>query len=144
MLSLSLLKMLRRWVRSTSNAGGRGYFRESEGQNSVTSLPELLGMGGGLTTDTSAPTTFAVGPAGAASLIYGSAATVAATSETATAGPAVFGDYMGSSFVARARHGGTVQWLHSCRGRPRVRPTRWTSGSDADGEIRNSVWTCIR
>ena len=54
-------------------------------QNSVTSLPELL-QGGGLTSDTAASTTFAVGPAGAASLIYASAVTVAATSKTATAG----------------------------------------------------------
>lgn len=59
-------------------------------------------QGGGLTSDTSASTTFAVGPARAASLIYASAATVAATSETATAGPTVFGDFMGNSFVGRA------------------------------------------
>jgi hypothetical protein len=43
----------------------------------------------------SASTTFTVGPAGAASLIYASAAKVAATRETATAGPTVFGDFMG-------------------------------------------------
>src|SRR5207249_7602175 len=50
-----------------------------------------------------------------------SAATVAATRETATAGPTVFGDFMGGSFVARARHGGSAQRLHSMSRRPRVR-----------------------
>lgn len=54
-----------------------------------------------MTRDKSASTTFAVGGAGAASLIYVSAATVAATSET-TAGPTVFGYFMRGSFVARA------------------------------------------
>ena len=39
---------------------------------------------GGLTSDTSASITFAVGPAGTAPLIYASAATVAAISEMAT------------------------------------------------------------
>ncbi|MGB6419283.1 MAG: hypothetical protein WBF50_22130, partial [Pseudolabrys sp.] len=81
---------------------------------------------------------------GAASLIYASAVTVAATSKTATAGLTVFGDFMGVSFVARARQGGSAQWLHAMSRRPRVRPTQWSSGSDAAGEIRNSVWTCIR
>jgi hypothetical protein len=80
----------------------------------VTSLPELLGVG--LTSDTSASTTFAVGQAGAASLIYASAATVAATRETATAGPTVFGDFMGAPLLlARgtvARRNGFIQ----CRG----------------------------
>jgi len=90
-----------------------GSFRK-RGQNSVTSLPELLGVG--LTSDTSASTTFAVGPAGAASLIYASAATVAAASETATAGPTVFGDLMGAPLLpARgtvARRNGFMR----CRG----------------------------
>jgi hypothetical protein len=49
-----------------------------------------------LTSDTSASTTFAVGPAGAPPLIYASAATVAATSETATARPTVLGNFMGA------------------------------------------------
>jgi hypothetical protein len=58
---------------------------------------------GGSTGDPSASTTFAIGPAGAGLLIYASAATLAATSETATAGPTVFRDFIGFSFVARAR-----------------------------------------
>jgi hypothetical protein len=57
-------------------------------------------QGGGLTSHTSASTTFAVGPAGAAPLIYASAATVAATGETATARLIVFGDFLGGSFAA--------------------------------------------
>src|SRR4029453_17474137 len=65
--------------------------------------------GRGLTSDTSASTTFAVGPAGAPPLIYASAATAAATSETATARPTVLGDFMGGFFAARARHGGSAQ-----------------------------------
>ena len=68
MLSLSLLKMLRRWG--------------------------------------SASTAFTVGPAGAASLIYASVAKVAATRETATAGPTVFGDFMGLLCCPR-----TARWL---------------------------------
>ena len=75
-----------------------------------------------MTSDTSAPTKFAVGSAGAATLNYASA-TAAATSETATAGPTVFGDFMEGSFVARARLGGPAQWLHSMSRRPQVRPT---------------------
>ena len=75
----------------------------------MTSLLELLSAGQGLTSDTSASTTFAVGPAGAPPLIYASAATVAATSETATARPTVLGNFMGDSFAARARHGGSAQ-----------------------------------
>jgi hypothetical protein len=69
-----------------------------------------------LTSDTSASTTFAVGPAGAASLIYASAATLAATSETATAGPTIFGDFMGSPLLPSR---GTVARRNSfmrCRG----------------------------
>jgi hypothetical protein len=79
-----------------------GSFRKRR-WNSVTSLLELL-----LTSDTSASTTFAVGPAGAPPLIYASAATVAATSETATARPTVLGNFMGGP-AARARHGGSAQ-----------------------------------
>ena len=59
---------------------------------------------------------FAVGPAGTASLIYASAAPVAATSETATAGPTIFGDLMGAPLLpARgtvARRNGFMR----CRG----------------------------
>jgi len=69
-----------------------------------------------LTSDTAASTTFAVEPAGAASLIYASAVTVAATNKTATAGPTVFGDFMAVSFVARARYGGSAQCFMRCRG----------------------------
>ncbi|MER9432527.1 hypothetical protein [Mesorhizobium sp. M0408] len=57
----------------------------------------------GLTDDISASTTFAIGPAEAGLLIYASAATLAATSETATAGPTVFRDFIRFSFVARVR-----------------------------------------
>ena len=64
--------------------------------------------GSGLTSDTSASTAFVVGPAGAAPLIYASAATVA-VSETATARPTVLGTLMRSSFAALARHGGSAQ-----------------------------------
>jgi hypothetical protein len=42
-------------------------------------------------------------------LIYASAATVATSSETATARPTVLGNFMGGSFAARARHGGSAQ-----------------------------------
>ena len=69
---------------------------------------------------TSASTTFAVGPAGAPPLIYASAATLAATSETATARPTVLGNFMGGSFAARARLGGSTQYLQSLPRRPRV------------------------
>jgi len=59
-------------------------------------------------------TTFAVGSAGAASPIYASAATVAATSETATAGPTVFGDFMGAPLLpahgAAAGRNGFIQY----------------------------------
>lgn len=79
--------------------------------------------GGGLTSDTSASTTFTVGPAGAASLIY-ARSYGAVTSETATAGPTVFGDFMVVSFVTRVRHSGSAQWLHSMSRRPRVQPTQ--------------------
>ena len=41
----------------------------------------------------------------AAPLIYASAATVVARSETATAKPTVFSNFMGGSFAARARLG---------------------------------------
>jgi hypothetical protein len=58
---------------------------------------------GGLTGDTSASTTFAIGSAEAGLLIYASAATLAATSETATAGPTVFRDFIGFSFVTCVR-----------------------------------------
>jgi hypothetical protein len=57
----------------------------------------------GLTGDTSASTTFAIGPAEAGLLIYASTATLAATSEMATAAPTVFRDFIGFSFVARVR-----------------------------------------
>jgi len=53
----------------------------------------------GLTGDISASTTFAIGPAEAGLLIYMSAATLAATSETATAGPTVFRDFIRFSLV---------------------------------------------
>ena len=142
-LSLSLLKMPLRWASSSTiqRQGPWGGFRKRR-QNSVTSLPELLGIGRRLG-DRSASITFAFGPAGAASLIYASAAMMAATSETATAGPIVFGDFMGAPLLpARGtvvRRNGFIQ----CRvGRPSG-PTQWTSGLDAAGEIRNSVWTCI-
>jgi hypothetical protein len=54
-------------------------------------------------------TTFAGGPAGAAPLFCASAATVPATSETATVKPTVLGNFMGISFAARARHGDSAQ-----------------------------------
>jgi hypothetical protein len=80
----------------------------------VTSFPELLGVGRRLDRDTSASTTFTVGRAGAVSFIYASAATVAATSETATAEPTVFGDFMGAPLLpARgtvARRNGLIQY----------------------------------
>jgi hypothetical protein len=66
-------------------------------------------QGSGLTTDTPASTTFVVGPAGAAPLIYASAATVPATSETATASPTVLGNFIGGLLAARARHSDPVQ-----------------------------------
>ena len=53
------------------------------------SLLELLGAG-----------PFAVGPAEAAPLIYASAATVATTSETATARPTVLGNFMGAPLLS--------------------------------------------
>jgi hypothetical protein len=53
--------------------GAMGSFRKRR-WHSVTSLLEMLGARQGLTSDTSASTTFAVGPAGAASLIYANAA----------------------------------------------------------------------
>src|SRR6185312_14708411 len=71
---------------------------------------------GGLPSDTSASTTFAVGSAEAASLIYASAVTVAATSATAATGPTVFGDFLGGSFVARAPHCGSRDGFIRCRG----------------------------
>jgi hypothetical protein len=54
----------------------------------------------------SASTTFTVGPAEAASLSYASAAKVAATKETATAGPMIVGDFMGLLCGPR-----TARWL---------------------------------
>ena len=57
-------------------------------------------QGSGLTSDTSASTAFAVGPAAAAPLIYASAATVLATSETATARPIVLGNFMGAPLLS--------------------------------------------
>jgi hypothetical protein len=54
----------------------------------------------------SAFTTFTVGPAETASLSYASAAKVAATKETATAGPMIVGDFMGLLCCRRA-----ARWL---------------------------------
>ena len=50
-----------------------------------------------MTSDTSASAAFAVGSAGAASLIYAGAATMVATSETATAKPTLLGNFRGGS-----------------------------------------------
>jgi hypothetical protein len=82
----------------------------------MTSLPELLGLGWRLDQCHISVLHVRGRTAGAASLIYASAATVAATSETATAGPTIFGDLMGAPLLpARgtvARRNGFIQ----CRG----------------------------
>ena len=98
-------------------------------------------QGSGLTSDTSASTTFAVGLAGP--LIYASAATGAATGETATARPTALGNFMGLVCCPRAarRLGAIASIL--VEPAARARPAQWTSGSDVADEIRNSLWTCI-
>jgi hypothetical protein len=111
-----------------------GSFRYAN-ENTVTLLRELFGARSGSTSDTSASTTFTDGPAGAAPLIYASAATVAATSETATVRPTVIGDFMWGSFASHAWHDGSAQWLHSTSRWLRVRPAQWTSKSDAANVI---------
>ena len=96
-----------------------------------------------MTSDTSASTTFAVGLAGP--LIYASAATGAATGETATARPTALGNFMGGLLCCprAARRLGAIASIlveaAAC-----ARPAQQTQRSDAADEIRNSFWTCIR
>ena len=81
---------------------------------------------------------------GAAPLISASAATVAASRETATARPTVLGNFMGAPLLP-ARHGDSPQRLQSlAEATACARPAQQTQRSDAADEIRNYLWTCIR
>ena len=64
-----------------------------------------------------ASTTFAVGPAGAAPLIHArAAATVATTSETATARPTVLGNFMGTPLLPARGTAARRNSFNPCRG----------------------------
>jgi hypothetical protein len=109
-------------------------------QNSVTSLPELLGLGWRL--DQCHISVHQVRGRTGWSRFAHLRDTVAATSGTATAGPTVFGDFMGLLCCPRA-----ARWLGAMASfnvELAAFADQWTLRSDAAGEIRNSVWACIR
>ena len=92
----------------------------------MTLLPELLGAGQRLGQNTSASTSFAVGLAGAAPLIYASGAMRTATNETAIARPMALGNFMEAPLLPARATAARCNSFNSCRGSRACPAAQWT------------------